>query len=264
MTNNRKIVYSVFKTLKSEKLIPKDISFGNGYFIFSMGEDSVVHFHIKGIKGWLFAMWIDTESQDSAIQFFTQYEEFMDKFKPSRSTFCVNVSREELKQLSANPKNADWTYHEIIDMVKHIRYNPKLAFIQEGRYNNYLNAPMWQLYLKDRKYYYQHIYERARTFIKDDIFAQYVNKASAYIVKKWNTEIINDIKVKDNNTKDWSCHPRWDVEFYWNRITDNDDIQGKAMDALNNKINKYKLLFTKINTSFTDFLVNSNGEHERW
>ena len=41
---------------------------------------------------------------------------FIDKFKPSASTFCVNISKESLADIVSNKDNAKWVYYEIINM----------------------------------------------------------------------------------------------------------------------------------------------------
>lgn len=264
MTNNRKIAISIFKELQKAELVPADISFGNCYFIFEKGEDGVVHFHIKGIKGWLFAMWINTSTEDKAVQFFAQYEDFIDKFKPSASTFVVNVSRDTLKRVASKRLDTSWAYFDIIEMVKHIRYNPKLAFVQDGTFSFYITEPYLKKYYREKKYQYTHKIDKFRKRITDDLFPYCVNTISALIVKSWHEEIINDIKVIDQNKGGFICSPRWDVTFYYNKVSDKRHIQAAVMDKVIAKINKYRLLFTKVNTCFSDLVIKEDGSYERW
>lgn len=254
MTNNRKIINSVFKELRDENLIPTDISFGNGYFIFAMGEDSVVHFHIKGAKGWLFGMWIDTSSEEDAIQFFAQYEETIDKFKPSRSTFVTSVSRKELKNVSDNHETAFWAYINIVKIAKHIKSNPHLAFLQDNGYSLYLDKPLYKEYVAEKFYLYKRRLNKIRKRITDDLFPYCVNNLSAKIVKSWNDEILQDIKVDDLNKGGFICRPRWHVKTYYNRVSANNKIQAAKMCKFTDKINKYHFLFTTHNTSYTDYI----------
>ena len=62
-----------------------------GYFIFDFGGNSVNTFWLKEIPGWRFGIWwtLDQESEHKniTIEFFTQFERDVDKFKPSRSEF---------------------------------------------------------------------------------------------------------------------------------------------------------------------------------
>lgn len=81
---------------------PEDVKYLNGYFLFGHGSNSVVHFHVKEAPGWLFGIWwspieiIEAPKageparyyQDKIrCEFFAQYEETIDKFKPSASMF---------------------------------------------------------------------------------------------------------------------------------------------------------------------------------
>ena len=71
----------------------EDVEYLDGYFIFGSGTNSVVHFHIKECPGWKFAIWWDVPDEDNPEKsrikgtFFAQYEETIDKFKPSYSEF---------------------------------------------------------------------------------------------------------------------------------------------------------------------------------
>ena len=127
MTNNRKIANSIFNTLRKEGIIVTGVEFLDGYFIFAMGEDSVVHFHVKGLKNWKFGIWINMDYEKQTIKCFAQHEQFIDKFKPSDSLFLETVSRYSLCSLIENKDNARWVYYDIIKMIKHIKNNPRIT-----------------------------------------------------------------------------------------------------------------------------------------
>lgn len=73
---------------------PVDIEYGDGYFIFGRGSNSVVSFRVAEAPGWLFGIWYRIEESVKAdktvysfhYEVFAQYEQFIDKFKPSYST----------------------------------------------------------------------------------------------------------------------------------------------------------------------------------
>lgn len=81
----------------SQTVTFEDIDYRDGYFLIGFGTNSIVHFHIKECPGWLFAIWWkmpETEAKDTNViegTFFTQYEETLDKFKPSRSEFKSEI-----------------------------------------------------------------------------------------------------------------------------------------------------------------------------
>ena len=76
--------------------------YGNGYFIIEYGEDSVCTFKIKEIPDFTFGIWMssnvdlnyyDKSYQESKLILFTQPTINIDKFKPSRSSFCLPIER---------------------------------------------------------------------------------------------------------------------------------------------------------------------------
>lgn len=69
MTKNREIADFMLSKMKELGFKPYDISYGNGYFLFDYGEDSVVHFRLKGLwKHWKFGMWIFSEYLDETVK----------------------------------------------------------------------------------------------------------------------------------------------------------------------------------------------------
>ena len=260
MTNNRRIANSVFNELIRNNLIPTDIEFGNGYFIFEMGDDSVVHFHVKGCKGWKFGMWINTGNEDNIIQYFAQYEDNIDKFKPSRSSFCENVSLASLREVRRDKEKVKegkyffiMAYHKIVEMTLHIKNNPKLAYLQDSMYDTYITEPSHKAYRRQKFDDYKYKVRKIKEHITDEVFAYNFNKFSAKIAKKRFANVIEDIEIIDNNTEDWSCSPRYDAKFTYKPIFENKD----DMIALVNIFTNYwcpKWLFTTRNTSYEDFI----------
>lgn len=108
----------------------EDIEYLDGYFIFGTGTNTIVHFHIKECPGWLFAIWWDKPEEDeSGIKritgtFFTQFEESIDKFKPSRSeiqtTISIHLSRPE-----------DMSVWSASGIIRFIMDEPYLAFCRD-------------------------------------------------------------------------------------------------------------------------------------
>ena len=53
MTDNRKIEEIVLNKIEDFGYKPYNIERGNGYFIFEYGDNSVIHFRLKGLwKHW--------------------------------------------------------------------------------------------------------------------------------------------------------------------------------------------------------------------
>ena len=80
---------------KPTKFTIVDVEHLDGYFIFASGTNSVVHFHIKELPGWKFGLWFNTDDEYKDTIFakiFWQYEEYIDKFKPTASNYVFSIS----------------------------------------------------------------------------------------------------------------------------------------------------------------------------
>jgi hypothetical protein len=86
-----KIKEILFKELEDNGFHVTNVEVGNGYFLFDLGQNSVVHFNIKEIPYWKFGFWIqkDDEKKEYTIEFFGEKIDWIDKFKPSRCTISA-------------------------------------------------------------------------------------------------------------------------------------------------------------------------------
>ena len=115
---NKKIANKIFDMLKlyGIEVDSNATQFGNGYFLFEMGGNSVVHFDIKGfwLKDYRFGMWIDADRLDNdstytdhkghthirpVVHFFAQHKDYIDKFKPSASDISIEINKTSVKEL---------------------------------------------------------------------------------------------------------------------------------------------------------------------
>ena len=117
------------------------VEYLDGYYIIPMGTNAVVHFKIKECPGWLFGIWWqepvreDRKSKTFRLkgEFFAQYEEVIDKFKPSASTIKEDFSAVIVKKSKDSELN---TWHlayigRIMDVVRFIIKDPALAFCRD-------------------------------------------------------------------------------------------------------------------------------------
>jgi len=122
-----------FKTL-NDKDVTKftfiDIEYLDGYFIFGMGTNSVVHFHIKECPGWKFGIWWDEPKSATEVsgKWFAQFEETIDKFKPSASIFYqeFNIKGSGIEDIRKD--------------IEFIKNNPYLAFCRDYYGYDYLSG----------------------------------------------------------------------------------------------------------------------------
>lgn len=101
-----------------------DIEYLDGYYIFGFGTNSVVHFHIDECPGWKFGIWWSTPEEGKPYvsgEFFAQFEEAIDKFKPSASEICRNISIYPDESFESSV----WS---VSKEIRFIRNEPTLAF----------------------------------------------------------------------------------------------------------------------------------------
>lgn len=165
---NREIAEKMFSIMRNCGYEPYDINYGNGYFIFDFGDDSVVHFKLKGVwKSWLFGMWITSENLDKTeeitdenrndnlvVQLFCRNEDWLDKFKPSRSSLCLKFDRDDYQR--------DDMDYEIRTMLGMIKKHPILCYNDFcGDYAGYADYSFLWSFIKCRcSWYYKLIEEK--------------------------------------------------------------------------------------------------------
>ena len=175
-SRNRKLIESLFKQIEKElgyHIVDKQ--FGNCYFIVESKEpDTICHFHIKELPGYLFGIWnicrydtIQYEvennlslwsdnlhiSSKSELIFFTQYEKEIDKFKPSRSGMVTGLRRityEEDDKLIT-----EWDIDEleaVLNYMKKHKYKAYVNIYNENKfvYKEYSSFKCFKIYYRDK------------------------------------------------------------------------------------------------------------------
>lgn len=112
-----------------------DVNYGDGYYIFGMGTNSVVNFHIAEIPGWLFGIWWSTPEEKindngekySVLRcnFFVQFEKNIDKFKPSASNLALNLS------INCCGDKMYMSVYSITNLLNFMHNEPELAFCRD-------------------------------------------------------------------------------------------------------------------------------------
>lgn len=160
MLNKREFIEKIFNEIEEEsnyrlKIIDK--VFGNGYYIFEFGEDSVCHFKIKGLKRWQFGLWIreDNDNETYVINLFGEHNDYIDKFKPTATRIA-----HEFKYVDENDL---WKCQEFIDELMMIKQHPyTMKHCYYGMYENYLK------FLLSEFFYYrikQHLIKFKKIFL---------------------------------------------------------------------------------------------------
>lgn len=199
----------------------EDIAYGDGYYIFGMGTNSVVHFRIKETPGWLYGIWwspIETEetknkkkkeyySDKVTCTFFMQHESLIDKFKPSYSVFCNKF----IHNLACEDSTSE--VDDVCGDIAFIIKEPYLAFYKDLYSTNFNHEyvsrekakKVWDKYWKEKhkeeelsKTCAQKVFDTLKTILKDDVKHGYVFIVDRgdYISPRYDV-IIKNIKLDD-------------------------------------------------------------------
>lgn len=224
MTKNREIAEFIFSKMKELGFEAYDIDYGNGYFIFDMGEDSVIHFRVKGLwKNWKFGMWVNSQYLDrigevdengkpldfKLVQLFAQYETQINKFKPSRSELCVEYDADSWNE---EKKDNGLYFYELEKMLKMMKRHPLICYSEFcGDCAGYYDESFILTFIRcESKYYWSEFVEKFKTAV----FLPYT-KAKIFFAKK--DKCIKDINLFDfeKECKGWKTDYlyRVDVTF---------------------------------------------------
>lgn len=219
----REVAEKIFNYIRENKFEPINIQYGNGYFIFDMGDDGVVHFNIKGLHGWKFAMWIETDSEKlkskngekfPAIQFFCQHKLNIDKFKPSRSFFLKNFYLEDIE--------GRFGFYHIINMIQMIKRHPFISFTMDAYEDNFYNKSYIRCYLHMKFY-------RIKRSIKEwseDTWIRVWHGSKVWFLNKYN--VVDTAILIDRNSDGWKVSPRYEMRIHFKKISDSDNEQENA------------------------------------
>lgn len=241
---------------------PINVQCGNGYFIFDMGENSVVNFWIKELKGWKFGIWFYISKPDEngkkepdSCQFFAQKELFIDKFKPAASNYC-----EEIKAYGKDNKFFDnFALIDIKSMLYEMKYHPFISFYKEVAYSNYIDRKnlVW-FYIKenwDVRFY--DIKKKTVRWKDCTITRVYLNHVKKVLEKKSNVETV---KVIDEENGNWHSYPRYNINVYFNKDSnelEEAEIQDKYFNnKFYTKVVSKECYFNFFNPNYRDEMGN--------
>ena len=180
-----------------------DVEYLDGYFIFGMGTNSVVHFHIDKCPGWKFGIWWGKpENGLLKGEVFTQPEKFIDKFKPAASTFKTTVELEcnaEMNQV----EEASHCY-DLHNIVNYIAKNKCLAFCRDQYFYNYNKE-----YVSKFKAFKLYSWSYFKDWL-EDTYTDFANKLVLSKVKRKVLPTITEGKATiEDHGECWS--PRYEI-----------------------------------------------------
>lgn len=212
-----KIKEECFNLLKEHGFTVTDVSVGNGYFLFEFGKNSVVHFKIKEIPYWLFGLWIlkDKEKKVYTIQFFGEKIDWIDKFKPSRTTISSSADdgSDEIyyrvpfvftkKNMTNYPSMDMAVFHEI-DKLQRLKKNRRIA--EYGMSGTNLSFLKW---LWDEISFYD--IEKPVTDLYEAHIQGLLYKAAIWLIGLRYHKYVKTRPVIDQTQPGWITSPRYET-----------------------------------------------------
>ena len=228
---NKEIAEMMFSKMRKVGFTPYEINYGDGYFLFEMGENSVIHFKIKEVwKNWKFGMWINSkelndyneddetkystyyEDEPNVVQIFCQHEHLLDKFKPSRSALCVNFKPTDFSH--------DWNEYPLRSMLKMIEYHPIMCWNEFcGDHAGYYDDRSFLLpFIKyEVGYFFKKIVKKVKT-----IFWLNYTKAKLFLMKKF-SKVLYDVELYDfeKENEGWSTDYLYKIKLTFDNVDTN-------------------------------------------
>ena len=220
-SKNKKLIEDLFQQIETElgyHIIDKQ--FGNCYFIIESKEpDTICHFHIKELPGYLFGIWnicrydtIQYEiennlslwsdnlhiSSKSELIFFTQYEKEIDKFKPSRSGMVTGLRRITYKE--DDKLITEWDIDELEVVLNYMKKHKYKAYVNIYNENKFVYKEYSSF--KCFRIYYRHKWNRFTTNIKNNLKLKIQIYKSKKLVRKLKDVYYYILDYREN------CYPR--------------------------------------------------------
>lgn len=220
-SKNKKLIEDLFQQIETEleyHIIDKQ--FGNCYFIIESKEpDTICHFHIKELPGYLFGIWnicrYDTIKYElennltlwsdnlhinskSELIFFTQYEKEMDKFKPSRSGMVTGLRRITYKE--DDKLITEWDIDELEVVLNYMKKHKYKAYVNIYNENKFVYKEYSSF--KCFRIYYRHKWNRFTTNIKNNLKLKIQIYKSKKLVRKLKDVYYYILDYGEN------CYPR--------------------------------------------------------
>lgn len=108
-------------------------------------KDKRIHFKIKGLKNWSWGAWL-VENEETPygyeFQIFCQYTRFVDKFKPSRGYFNIQVTPWIDYENETGKKYVSMDLWELGKTVEFIKKHEAMAFCYEDDITKF-NGELW-------------------------------------------------------------------------------------------------------------------------
>ena len=219
-----KLTNQLFEHLKSQKR-PYTVSteeYGDGYFLFDYGPNTVVHFRLKETPGWLYGIWwcfrVNYKGDVNIVgEFFAQYENEIDKFKPSASYYSCDMAT-----LMAADGSVCLEEGEVVSIIDFIRDHPYRAWNGHVNFTDKISDfKAWfryqkrQKHLRKEKRLEKNLYKDLCKFVK--IASNFLGYTNNITIEDYGEGIypryfFQLIATPDEGFKENGCYELWEKD----------------------------------------------------
>lgn len=264
------LVGKIFDIFEINGLHAYDLKFVDGYFIFDMGKNSVCNFKIKGMRNWLFGVWITNsycvdhnsynkdagETPPDKLFIFCEHVRYIDKFKPSATIHLCSV---DLRTNSA-PAVAD-IIHKAAHTVRIMKKN-MLKTMYENYDDHYYRNNKYNIF-KGLRFYFADKWYAFKKWWKDYV----IENRCAGIAMKMLVRKAKRLGVSAEYEYRKNIWPHNIVTITYPSEWNTDDINSEEYDMLFNaycKINNSWLARLDCSLRIENEFIKRDGTHERF
>lgn len=221
--NNTERMQEILAKIK-EHFTLKTVKYGDGYFFMYLGQHSVCHFTLEETPEWTYAIWLSKEGFD----LFGEYDDFIDKFKPSRTYINCGEDVEKFLTIANGIITQPKLY--IVDALTGGNASKPFEKVQDGDtivYEGYQvvrefneETKIWDIYKRDesitQEAYVQKEYEEymGRRLKREQEEADDRKYAFDFFKDLPNLfEGVKAVGVIDGNRDGWDCSPRYKLRI---------------------------------------------------
>lgn len=204
---NKDIQLKILDCIQEQLGVTLDYKFGNGYYLFDLGEDAVCHFVIPNRKGWKFGIWIDGfEDGKYKVRLFGEYKDYIDKFKPSACRISYGV------KINETFEDLTFVLYDFIGelaCVKDSNWASIIKYYWDGsRFGERTRPFSWLL----SQFWYHKIRKNVSRLWNDKLIYWHL-KARVFFDKIIIGRNFSKIEIDDRERDGFTCWPRYELVY---------------------------------------------------
>ena len=247
--SKKKIKEQIFAELEDLGFHVTNVNVGDGYYLFDMGKNSVVHFSIKEIRKWRFGIWItdDKEKKEYNVSLFGDKIRWIDKFKPSATPISTKdtVPFAWNDQTRGHYSDVGFIVWHIYDQLAKLKYNRHIGeYALHRGYDSFMSFVWNEFWWYDickplKKFYENHVVEKVYGFVLWTLGLKY----HKYVK-------LRPVRDRNDDFNGWSVSPRYETGVEYRKDLTDEELM---FNVWRNIEESWQAKFLNKETSFQQF-----------